>query len=95
MGQNLTLKPILNLLIFVIFITYDLITSGGRSMREKIEKLEEEKSIPDRFSVKARLNLNDLLRRRSEEKMVDKKTNLLIVSGVSALAVVVLVILSL
>ena len=64
-------------------------------MREKIEKLEEEKSIPDRFSVKARLNLNDLLRRRSEEKMVDKKTNLLIVSGVSALAVVVLVILSL
>ncbi len=59
-------------------------------MREKIEKLEEENSVPDRFSVKARLNLNDLLRRRSEEKMVDKKTNLLIVSGVSALAVVVL-----
>jgi len=62
---------------------------------EKVKRLEEDRSLSDRFSVKARLNLNDLLRRRTEEKKVDKKTNLLIITCVSAVAVVVLLILSL
>ena len=40
-------------------------------------------------------NLNDLLRRRSKEKQLDKKTNLIIISSVTAVATVVLLILSL
>ena len=62
---------------------------------EKVKRLEEDRSLSDRFTVKARLNLNDLLRRRTEEKKIDKKTNLLIITCVSAVAVVVLLILSL
>ena len=30
------------------------------------------------YAAKTRLNLNDLLKRRQEEKKVDKKTNLLV-----------------
>jgi len=66
--------------------------------KEEIKKFtNSEDSTIDRFTTttKARLNLNDLLRRRSEEKKVDKKTNLLILSGASAIAAVVFVILSL
>ena len=60
------------------------------------KKLEEEKnSVSDRFAVKARLNLNDLLKRRSEEKQVDKKTNVIIVSSATAIAAVVVLILNL
>ena len=51
--------------------------------------------LTDRFAPKARINLNDLLKKRTEEKKVDKKTNLLIFSGASVVAVVVFVILSL
>ena len=65
------------------------------NIRNESKKLDENNSITDRFTVKARLNLNDLLKRRSEEKQVDKKTNLLIISCVSAVAAVVLLILSL
>jgi len=64
--------------------------------KEEIKKFtNSEDSKIDRFTTKARLNLNDLLRRRSEEKKVDKKTNLLILSGASAIAAVVFVILNL
>ena len=64
--------------------------------KEEIKKFtNSEDSKIDRFTTKARLNLNDLLRRRSEEKKVDKKTNLLILSGASAVAAVVFVILNL
>ena len=63
--------------------------------REESKRLEENNSITDRFTTKARLNLNDLLRRRSEEKQVDKKTNLIIFSSVTGLAAVVVLILSL
>ncbi len=63
--------------------------------KEDTKRVEEDNSPADRFAVKARLNLNDLLRRRSEEKQVDKKTNLLIISCISAVAAVVLLILSL
>ena len=53
-----------------------------------------EGSLKDAFVSRARLNLNDLLKRRQEEKNVDKKTNLLIFSGTVAVAAVVGVILS-
>ena len=62
---------------------------------EEAKKLEEDNSASDRFAVKARLNLNDLLKRRSEEKQIDKKTNLIIVSSVTAVAAVVILILNL
>ena len=51
--------------------------------------------LTERFAPKARINLNDLLKKRTEEKKVDKKTNLLIFSGASVVAVGVFVILSL
>ena len=63
--------------------------------KENTKRVEEGNSPADRFAVKARLNLNDLLRRRTEEKQVDKKANLIIVSSATAIAVVVLLILSL
>ena len=52
---------------------------------------------PLQSSLKAgiRLNLNDLLKKRQEERKVDKKTNLIILSGATAVAAVVFVILSL
>ena len=64
-------------------------------VEDEVKKTHQKDSISDRFSVKARLNLNDLLRRRSEEKQVDKKTNLVIVSSATAVAAVVVLILSL
>jgi len=42
-----------------------------------------------------RLNVNDLLERRKAEKTVDKKTNLFIVSGISTVAVIILLLFSL
>ena len=63
--------------------------------REQEKRLEENNTFTDRFATKARLNLNDLLKRRSEEKQVDKKTNLIILSGVTGIAAVVVLILSL
>ena len=51
--------------------------------------------LKDAFVSKVRLNLNDLLKQRQEERIVDKKTNLIIISGATTLAVIVLVILSL
>ena len=63
--------------------------------REEAKRLEENSTITERFATKARLNLNDLLKRRSEEKQVDKKTNLIILSSVTGIAAVVVLILSL
>ena len=42
-----------------------------------------------------RLIVNDLLERRKAEKTVDKKTNVLIVSGISAVAAIILLLFSL
>ena len=64
-------------------------------MKENVKKLEESNLAADRFTTKERLNLNDLLRRRSEEKKVDKKTNFLIVSSLTGVAAVIILILSL
>ena len=54
-----------------------------------------EEPLKDAFVSKVVLNLNDLIKRRQEEKNVDKKTNLLIFSGATAVAAVVGIILSL
>ena len=55
----------------------------------------ESGSLENSFTQKVRLNLNDLLRRRQEEKKVDKKTNVFILSGVTTVAVVLFIILNL
>ncbi len=61
----------------------------------KVEKLDRDDHISDRFAAKSRLNLNDLLRRRTEEKQIDKKENLIILSSAATLVVIVLLILTL
>ena len=69
--------------------------------RENQAELSEERTfggsrVMDRDVVsKERLNLNDLLKRRDKEKKIDKKTNLLILSGTTAVAAIVVAILSL
>ena len=49
----------------------------------------------NKFAAKDRPNLNNLLKKRQDKKNSDKKTNLFIISGAGAVAVVVLAILSL
>ena len=63
-------------------------------------KIQEEFSDHNAFNEpgvakKVRLNLNDLLKRRQEEKKIDKRTNQLILSGATVAAVFVLLALSL
>ena len=48
-----------------------------------------EEPLKDAFVSEDRINLNDLLKRRQEEKNVDKKVNLLIFSGAVAAAALV------
>ena len=57
-------------------------------------KIEEMSSHQGNFANKTRLNLNELLQRRKEEKIKTKKKNIYIFSGASALAAVILIILS-
>ena len=52
-------------------------------------------AFDNKFTAKVRPNLNDLLKKCQDEKNSDKKINLFIVSGATAVAVIVLVILSL
>jgi len=63
--------------------------------KQEAKKIQENDLLTDKFSGKRRLNLNDLIRRRSEEKKVEKKTNIKIVSGAAILGAVVLLIISL
>tara|TARA_Y100000590_G_scaffold52565_1_gene55117 strand:- start:6187 stop:6378 length:192 start_codon:yes stop_codon:yes gene_type:complete len=60
---------------------------------KSIEREVARHSIDGNFEEKSRLNLNDLLERRKKEKKLDKKTNLMILSGVSTVAAVIFVIL--
>ena len=60
-----------------------------------VRATEESRLRPERFEVKARLNLNDLLKKRTEDNKIDKKTNLLIFSGTVVVGFVVVLILSL
>ena len=52
-----------------------------------------DRALEDRFIAKGRLDLNDLKKRRQLEKKIDQKINLLIFSGATTLAAVVLIIL--
>ena len=72
-----------------------LIGLMGRANQTRADDRHDiEGPFKDAFVSKVRLNLNDLLKRRQEEKNMDKKTNLLIFSGAVAVAAVVGVILS-
>ena len=68
----------------------------GRVNQLRLES-EHEDYRPQKvnFDARARLNVNDLIEKRKQEKQTDKKTNVLIFSGATTLAVIVLVILSL
>ena len=59
------------------------------------ERLDDSRVLSDRFVVKARLNLNELLKRKKQEKQVDKKVNLIIFFSATAVAAVVFLILNL
>ena len=72
-----------------------LIVRGNMLRKNELERLDDSNVLSDRFAVKARLNLNELLRRRKEEKQVDKKVNLIILSSATAVAAVVFLILNL
>ena len=64
-------------------------------IKVKVQSNVNVKPMGYNFTAGERLNVNDLMKRRLAERRVDKKTNILIFSGVSAVAAVVLVILSL
>ena len=98
MGQKELYQPILSIQFIdeLVYICSTKIKEGTVSLIEnKASKIDNSEYLQDRFGTRARLNLNDLLRKRTEEKKVDKKTNLIILSSVTALAAVVLLILSL
>ena len=68
----------------------------GRIYQAKTENQYSSGQVFDnKFASKDRPNLNNLLKKRQDEKNNDKKTNLFIISGATAVAVVVLAILSL
>ena len=52
-----------------------------------------DRALENRFITRSRLDLNDLKKRRQLEKKIDRKTNLIIFSGATTLAAVVLIIL--
>ena len=55
--------------------------------------VRSDRALRDRFITKGRLDLNDLIKRRQLEKKIDRKTNLLIFSGATAVATIVFIIL--
>ncbi len=68
---------------------------GKINQTRTVEHNNNISSIGKSFEKKETLNLNDLLQRRKQEEQVDKKTNLLIISGATAVATgVVLAVLS-
>ena len=52
-----------------------------------------DRAVEGLFITKGRLDLNDLIKRRQLEKKIDRKTNLIIFSGATAIATVVFIIL--
>ena len=55
--------------------------------------VRSDRALEDRFITKGRLDLNDLIKKRQLEKKIDRKTNLIILSGATTIAAVVLIIL--
>ena len=85
----------MNSLLWINVLNHVLIGLMGKVNQTRVhDRHNIEESLKNAFVSKVRLNLNDLLKRRQEEKNVDKKTNLLIFSGAVAVAAVVGVILS-
>ena len=85
----------MNSLLWINVVNHVLIGLMGRTNQTRAhDRHNIEEPLKDAFVSQVRLNLNDLLKRRQEEKNVDKKTNLLIFSGAVAVAAVVGVILS-
>ena len=68
----------------------------GRLNQTKVEDhTDQPVSFQTDYIEKARLNVNELLKRRQAENKKDRKTNILIFSGVTSIAVLVIVTLSL
>ena len=85
----------MNSLLWINVLNHVLIGLMGRSNQTRAhDRHNIEEQLKDAFVLKVRLNVNDLLKKRQEEKNVDKKTNLLIFSGTIAVAAVVGIILS-
>ena len=83
----------MNSSLWINVLNHVLIALMGRTTKTKAhDRHSIEGPLREAFVSKVRLNLNDLLKRRKEEKNVDRKTNLLIFSG--AVAAVVGIILS-
>ena len=62
----------------------------------KTNKLNDVSNSSEKnFVSNSKLNVNDLLQRRKDEKAADKKVNLFIVTGITTAAAVILVIFSL
>ena len=69
---------------------------GRVNQIKTVEYSSKISSVGKGFEKSERLNLNDLLQKRKKEEQADKKTNLLIISGTTAVVTgVVLAILSL
>jgi hypothetical protein len=81
--------------LFIIDVVRDICFNQILVEGELVKKINQNDDMLDRFAVKARLNLSDLLRRRMEENKIDKKANLIIFSSVATIAVVVVLMLSL
>ena len=80
----------------MISFNHVLIEFMGRVNQIKVDdRNNENRPFRSNLVENTRLDVNDLMKKRQEEKRVDKKTNILIFSGVTAVAAVVLVILSL
>ena len=55
--------------------------------------VRSDSALGDRYITKGRLDLNDLIKRRQLENKINRKTNLIIFSGATTIAAVVLIIL--
>ena len=55
--------------------------------------VRSDSALGDRYITKDRLDVNDLIKRRQLENKIDRKTNLIIFSGATTIAAVVLIIL--
>ena len=68
----------------------------GRINQAKVgNQFSRSQPLQSSFNTKIRLDLNEVLKRRQEEKKVDEKTNLKILSGAIAIPLVMLAIVSL
>jgi len=54
-----------------------------------------DRPFQDGFSSKTKVNLNDLLRKRQEDRKVDKRANIAILSGAAAVSAAILLALTL